>query len=180
MAKRTLQSLADRLMALDDAINKRNIAITPEETHEYVNSMKNKNTVAKTKSDMKRVKDWLFTNGEERELFEIAPNELNMLLAQMFLGLRTLKGTEYEPSTLECIQASVMRHLHEHEYPHNIKADPLFKHSRDVLSSKKKGLKQQGKGNKKNRADPFTDEEMTILYEKSLLGDGKYIYIHVL
>ena len=73
MAERTLKSLADRIMALDDAIDKRNIAITPEETHDYnVNSMKKKNTVSKTKSDMKRVKDWLFTNGEERKLFEIA------------------------------------------------------------------------------------------------------------
>ena len=98
-----------------------------------------------------------------------SPQGAELLLAQMFLGLMTLKGTEYEPSTLESIQSSVIRHLHEHEYQHNIKADSLFKHSRDVLSSKKKGLKQQGTGNKKNRADPFTDEEMTILYEKSLL-----------
>ena len=84
MAERTLKSLADRLMALDDAIDRRNIAITPEETHDYVNSMTNKNTVSKTKSDMKRVKDWLVTNGEGQEIFEIAPNELNMLLAHMF------------------------------------------------------------------------------------------------
>ena len=174
-AEQTLKSLADRLLALDDAIDKRNLAITPEETHEYVNSMKNKNTVSKTKSDTKRVKDWLAGNGEDREMYEIPPNELNMLLAQMFLGLRTLKGDEYEPGTLESIQSSVMRHLADNHYPHNIKTDPIFKHSRNVLASKKKGLKQQGKGNKKNRTDPCTDEEMAILYEKSLLGDGNYL-----
>ena len=54
----------------------------------------------------------------------------------------------------------------------NILKDDSFKHPRDILTSKRKSLKQQGLGNKGLRADPFTDEELDIL-KKFLLGNGE-------
>ena len=50
-----------------------------------------------------------------------------------------------------------------------------FKHSFDVhvLAPKHKALKQKGLGNKNNRADPFTEEEVSILFQKKLLGSSK-------
>ncbi|CAC5360214.1 unnamed protein product [Mytilus coruscus] len=50
--------------------------------------------------------------------------------------------------------------------------DKEFKHSRDVLTSKRKYLRQQGKGNRPNQADPITKEEIDMLYQKGLLGGG--------
>ena len=34
-------------------------------------------------------------------------------------------------------------------------------------------LRQQGRGNKERRADPFTQDEIEILYSKNFLGGGK-------
>ena len=50
-----------------------------------------------------------------------------------------------------------------------------FKHSWDVhvLAPKHVALKQIGLGNKNNRADPFMEEEVSILFQKKLLGSGK-------
>ena len=46
-----------------------------------------------------------------------------------------------------------------------------------MLTSKRKALKQMGHGNKKNRADPFTEAEISILFQKKLLGPGKTLEI---
>ena len=74
------------------------------------------------------------------------------------------------------MQLSLKRHLEDNSYNQNITKDNAFKHSRDVFFSKRKALKQDGLGNKKNRSDPFTDEEINILKEKSLLGDGRHCF----
>ena len=43
--------------------------------------------------------------------------------------------------------------------------------------SKRKLLRQNGKGNKPNKDEPLTKEEIDILYQKKLLGTGK-IRVH--
>lgn len=43
--------------------------------------------------------------------------------------------------------------------------------SRDALKSKQKHLKKEGKGNKPNKAECLTDNEINLFYEKGLLGD---------
>jgi len=86
-------------------------------------------------------------------------------------------GTEYEPDTLKQFQCSVNRYFAEKKVLVNIIEDKEFKHSRDVLLSKRKQLRQMGKGNRPNRAEPFTKEEIQILYEKNYLGTGNYINI---
>ena len=57
-------------------------------------------------------------------------------------------------------------------------AEKEFNHSRDVLSAKLKELKSLGMGTKKRRADPFTVDEINMLYEKQLFGAGNYIFIN--
>ena len=177
MAAAARQSLVDRLMQLDGLIDKENQspqgAVTPTDTYAFVESMKNANTQSKTKSDVRKVCQWLLEIDEIRQPEDIPPGELNMYLARMLLTFKKQSGKEYEPDSLKSIVNSLSRYLTSKNYPVNISTDNSFKHSRDVLASKRKSLKQMGLGNKKNRADPFTDDELEILRQKSLLGEGE-------
>jgi hypothetical protein len=44
------------------------------------------------------------------------------------------------------------------------------------LAAKQKELKKQGKGNKVNASQPFTEEDMNLFWEKNLLGTSTYLY----
>jgi hypothetical protein len=98
--------------------------------------------------------------------------ELNMLLARFYLSVRTKLNREYEPDSLKIIQSSISRYLNEKRNI-NILKDKEFQHSRDVIDAKRKELKGKGLGNKKNRSDPFTSEDIYSLYRQNLLGTGK-------
>ena len=73
-------------------------------------------------------------------------------------------GEEYEPDTFKLIQFSINRFLAKKGSTVNIVEDREFKHSRDVLVSKRKMLRQQGRGNKERRAEPFTQDEIEIIF----------------
>ena len=60
------------------------------------------------------------------------------------------------------------------KYSENLATSAVFSHSREVLESKMKQLKSLGKGNSPNKSQPLTPEEIDILYEKNLLGSGRY------
>ena len=87
--------------------------------------------------------------------------------------MRPIKGKEYAPETLKSFQSSISRELKEEKYGHDILTSPLFQQSRDILAAKKKDLKNKGLGNRKNKADVFTKEELNILLDKGLLGAGR-------
>ncbi|CAG2232583.1 unnamed protein product [Mytilus edulis] len=98
-------------------------------------------------------------------------DDLNNRKGVFFISVRNKKGEEYEPDTLKSIQSSINRHLNENsETDVNILTDKDFQHSRDVLSAKKKDLKSKGFGNRKRKADAFTQEEIDHLYDRNLLG----------
>lgn len=147
-------------------------AVTDEDTSIFVESNKNKNTVRKTIGNLKILNSWLESQHETRQLSEIPPAELNRYLARYFLVVRRNDGTEYEPDTLRCHLGSFSRHLKEKNYSENIVESDKFKHCRDVLNSKMKELKKQGRGNKKRKAY-FLEEDVNLLYDKNLLGAGK-------
>ena len=58
-------------------------------------------------------------------------------------------------------------------YAWELKSDPAFKHSREVLQAKRKSLKAAGKGNKDRQAEPFSQEEIESLKAKGMIGSGK-------
>lgn len=74
-------------------------------------------------------------------MYEIPPPELNMYHARFFFSGRRRDGSEYEPETLREYFGSFARHLREHG----------FSHRREVLMSKRKQLKSEGKGNRKRK-----------------------------
>ena len=174
MAERTLEQLSNRLLDLDSLIQARDHQhATEEETREFVEKMKNPATVRKTKSDIKKFTDFLAVEQETRPFETIPPKELDMHLARFFLSVKKGNRSECEPDTIKSYQSSLQRYLNDRNYPESLITGASFKHSRDVLTSKRKALKQMGHGNKKNRADPFTEEEISILFQKKLLGPGK-------
>ena len=174
-----MECLSDRLLTLDGIIEERDSIryreVTEADTFNFVESMKNANTKAKTMSDLKKFNEWLLSVGEERSIETIAPEDLDLYMARFFLSIRKKNDKEYEPDSLKSYQSSLHRYLTEKKYNGNILTDESFKHSRDVLSSKRKALKQQGLGNKVLWADPFTDDEMNVLKTKKLLGKGTCI-----
>ena len=48
--------------------------------------------------------------------------------------------------------------------------DDAFRLTRDALKAKQKSLKKQGRGNRPNKTDAITDEEINILYKKKFLA----------
>ena len=113
---------------------------------------------------------FLQTKGEIRETSEIPPFELNELLSEFILSVRTKEGQEYEPSSLRGMVASFERHLKRKSYPVSIINDLAFKKLRKTLQSKQKQLKKQGRGNKPNASVALTEDEIKVLFDKGLLG----------
>lgn len=150
---------AARFVALDGSIES------------FIAGQENQNTAKKTKRDVALLTAFLQTKGETRsEIAEIPPAELNELLSEFILSVRTTEGQEYEPSSLRGMVASFERYLKRKSYPVSIIQDLAFEKLRKTLHSKQKQLKKQGKGNKPNASVALTEEEMKILYDKGFLG----------
>ncbi|XP_063399089.1 zinc finger MYM-type protein 2-like [Mytilus trossulus] len=152
--------------------NKRFSDVSLEDTDKFLVDTVNKNTLYKTRTDVKTFQDWLIEIGEARDFKEIPPKEMDGLLARFCLGVRKKDKTEYEPDSITAMMNSIERHFKDIKMPYSIKDDTLFSHSKRVLESKRKCLKVMGKGNKKLKADPLEKEEIEIMYEKNVLGAG--------
>lgn len=163
---RVLSSLAGRIISLEN-----------NDTRSFVEKMKNYNTKVKTKSDLGRFREYLQESQHELRTPEaIPPEELDTYLAKFLLNIRKKDGSEYEPDTLSSFRSSIWRQLRQKGYKHNILSDPAFSHSSDVLLAKRKQLKSMGLGNRPNKSNPFTKEEIELLYERKALGTCKFCF----
>ena len=148
---------ASRFVSLDDTIES------------FIEEHENPNTVKKTKREVALLTVFLQTKGETREIAEIPPVELNELLSEFLLSVRTKEG-QYEPSSLRGMVASFERHLKRKSYPVSIINDLAFEKLRKTFQSKQKQLKKQGRGNKPNASVALTEDEIKLLFDKGLLG----------
>ena len=117
----------------------------------FIEEQENQNTVKKTKRDVALFTEFLQKKGEARgEIAEIPPAELNELLSEFILSVRTKEGQvqDYEPSSLRGMVASFERHLKRKSYPVSIIHDLAFDRLIKTLHSKQKQLKKKGKGNR--------------------------------
>ena len=136
-------------------------------------AQKNRNTKKKTEVDVQLLKNWLESEkGEHRNPEEIPPEELDRLLANFIMAVKPPNREEYEPDSLVSKYNSIGRYLREHKYPSNINQDDKFRHSRDILTAKKKSLKSMGYGNHKQKAEPFSTADIDQLKQIKLLGAG--------
>ncbi|KAJ8302597.1 hypothetical protein KUTeg_018993, partial [Tegillarca granosa] len=115
-----------------------------------------------TNSDVNKFSTWLKSRIETRNIEDLSAPELDIHLATFFMTAVKSDGSKFESETLKSIQASLNQ-------------GPQFSHSREVLASKRKLLRQQGKGNRSKQAEPITPDEFNILYEKNRFGKGNSI-----
>ncbi|VDI32538.1 Hypothetical predicted protein [Mytilus galloprovincialis] len=135
----------------------------------------NKNTAKKSFYDLALVTRFLKKKNETREIQTIPVVELDSVLSNFVLTVRKKDGQEYEPSTIRGFISSDERKLRRHKYGHSIMGDDndeSFHLTRETLKAKQKLLKQKCKGNKPKRAQPLTDEEIAMLFDKNVLGDN--------
>ena len=102
-------------------------------------------------------RDW----HEKRELYTIAPEELDNYLAEFIRSVKHIKdGEDYEPSSLRSLISSFERHLKKNNCPASVINDRQFELTLKCLQSKQKELKKAGRGNKDKAAAPLTEEDI--------------------
>ena len=174
--ERELERLSNRMLDLDGQTEERNRRfreISIERSHTFVDDIKNRNTKRKTASDVNLLHSWMSEKLRDNRKAEfIPPSELDSILARFFLSIRKPDLTEYEPESIKSKQLSISRYLKEKKYKYDIMTDCQFNHSRQCVFSKKKKLKQEGLGNKRRKADPFTEVEIQQMYLSGVLGRG--------
>ncbi|XP_041360273.1 uncharacterized protein LOC121376463 [Gigantopelta aegis] len=143
------------------------------ETEGRTHHLRNPNTMRKTAGDVRKFVDWLRGVNERRQPEHIPLKELDEYMANFLTTARKLDGQEYEIESLKSFQCSINRYLIDKQVCVNVLADKEFKHSREVLLLKRRELRRLGgKAAKQNKAEPFTAQEINLLYASNLLGTG--------
>ncbi|KAM4771281.1 uncharacterized protein WCC33_003136 [Rhinophrynus dorsalis] len=132
----------------------------------------NKNTLKKTKFDLRIIQFYLLKVQETRELLKIPVEELDDHLSNFILTHRKQDGSEYEPGTLRGILGSLDRHFEKSNYPYAIyrSRETKFKKTVKAMKEKQSYLKTIGKGNHPNQAEPLTEREIELLYSTGTIG----------
>jgi len=132
---------------------------------------RNENTTRKTKTDLNVWKRWCESVKETRAIEEIPAEELNSLLCHFFAKVRKLNGEDFEPGTLTSFQRSFDRHLRQVGKYYSILQDKTFEKSREALETKRKQLRQSGKGGRPNKALGLNSDELEKFWSEKQLGD---------
>lgn len=146
------------------------VRFKPVETSTFIEANENSNTIRKTLGHLNILREYFELKGETREIYNIPPTELDPLLANFLVSVRTKSGEEYEPSTLRGMLGSFERHLKRHRYQYSLISSFEFAQCREALKAKQKDLKAQGRGNKPKKSDCLTPEEIEKLYCTEQLG----------
>lgn len=141
-----------------------------QELDEFLQQQQNLNTKRKTTNDVKLFNSYLSTQNESRYPELIPPSGLSDYISGFLLSVRRKDGSEYEPTTLRSFVSSINRHLITNGYKFSLMTDVQFRRCRDVLAAKQKQLKSIGKGNKPMAADEISDDDLSVMYEKKVLG----------
>ena len=72
---------------------------------------------------MRTLTQFFETKQEQRNIYEIPPNELSALLSQFFVSVRKADGEDYERSSLRGMMCSFDRVLRRHNYGLQISKD---------------------------------------------------------
>ena len=151
----------------EDNTEQNNNKSSQEKIEEFVHNQNAKNTITKTKSNIKVFQRYLETINEGEKQIEYTPKaELDHFLCKFFIN-----GDEYEPSSLSSFQRSIQRHLSDNNILTNILKDAEFEKSRKVLAAKRKNLVKQGKGCKSQATRALTDDEENTLFVTGEFGD---------
>ena len=162
-----------------------NSLLTDDDIHDFVVNQKSKATKYKDASGVRRLETFMKDTcpTETRKFYELPKTELDKLMSNFFiLAKKTSKKPTgqttddlYEPDTLTSFRNTWQRVIADKGFKYNIKKDPEFEKSREVLASKRKELTNQGKGNKPNAARALEQSEVNKLYETGFFGTNNAI-----
>ncbi|XP_056419652.1 uncharacterized protein LOC130361109 [Hyla sarda] len=135
----------------------------------------NKNTLKKTKFDLRIVQSYLFRAREERPLLSIPVGELDEHLSTFIRTHRKPDGTEYEAGTLRGILGSLDRHFEKSGYPHAIyrSKETKFKKTVSAMRERQSYLRSQGRGANTtpgHQAEPLSERDIERLYATGAIG----------
>ncbi|CAH1790192.1 unnamed protein product [Owenia fusiformis] len=152
------------------------LTMKEQELREFVNENEKVNTRVATNTALNKVTQHLRSLNENRPIEEIPPQQLDILLADFVKsakksGRKNSEDTEFEPGTLTSYINSIERYLGRKGYSVSLR-DRTFKLLQDTLSSKRRNLTRNGKGNKPNATVALTNAEIDILWTKNVLGDS--------
>ena len=94
----------------------------------------------------------------------------------LVLEIRKVDGTEYPPNTLHHILCGIMRHMRCTTMPGIdfmeliFFADTDFEALRSSLDAEMKRLQSKGLGSTHKQAEPITEDEEELLWEKKILS----------
>jgi hypothetical protein len=86
------------------------------------------------------------------------------------MDLKREDGSDYEPDTLTSFHRAIKRKLDEIGYGFDMVKSSEFKTSKKVLEARRKDLKQSGKGNRPNKAEPLSVADEEKLWQIGQLG----------
>ena len=144
--------------------------LSNQEIKKFIMSQQQANTVKKTTYDMNVFQRFLNERGEKRKVVAIPPEELDSLLCNFNITAKKKDNSEYEPDTMSSFSRSIQRFLDDNNAKVNILKDEEFKVSREVLKSKRRELRKQGKGNKPNATVALTNEDVERIFEENQFG----------
>ena len=101
----------------------------------------------------------------------MAPATLDEVLQQFYLEVRKQDGSEYEPDSLNVMQAALERYLLTKKYSYSLINGREFSSSRAVLDAKAKQLRMNGYGKRKNRTEPYNSSDEEKFWPSGPLGD---------
>ena len=158
-----------------------NARFAPPKTDDEIKQLRSKGIPKKTLEDthycMKVWEQWCnYARQTGRDIPPIQTmqqTKLQQCLTSFVLEVRKKNGEEYSPDTLHHLCCGIMRFLRSNGWPSiDLFTDTEFTDFRAVLDSEMKRLQAQGIGTKKKQAEPLTEEQEEILWEKGLLGDA--------
>ena len=156
--------------SVPEDVNQDNQCISADDINKFIFGQKAKATIYKETSDLNVFTRFCKGINEHRSIQFIPDSDLGNLLCQFFIKAVTKKGELYEPDTLNSIRNSLQRVLASHGKMLDIRYDLKFQKSQAVLAARRKQLKKLGKGNRPNKTQALTDEEVNHLYKIAYFG----------
>ena len=128
---------------------------------EFFSEQENPNTLKnKTQRDVRLLLSFLQMKDDERNIEDIPVDELTEYICQFIISGRTKDRNEYKPTSLQSLAPSFEGHLKKKTYSVSIMNDLVFEKTRNILQSKQRQLKKQGKSEKPNASVALTSDKL--------------------
>ncbi|XP_062598710.1 zinc finger MYM-type protein 3-like [Saccostrea cucullata] len=162
-----------------DESTKRFGGISDYEIEKLISSQENQNTNRNTRWAFGVFEKWRQEKSKNLP-FELAvPELLHMDVSTMSYSLthfvcdaRKKDGSEYPPKSVYYLVCGLLRYLRDNKrHDINFFSDLKFAEFRKTLDAQMKSLLSKGLGTKVKQADPITQEDEELLWEREVLGN---------